>query len=240
MANKIYYTYQLESDPYEDNISLGYMDAIHCDYVGVINTESLSGVSISLFFDNIEFPFLNDTISGATNQGWSANRLNALIQIVEDGNELLSNAWKTMDITSQIPNHTVGNPISPTNLTGVLFNIKIEDYDASEIYNLDYLSYPSDNVLDSNKMALGEEVFFFGNVKTDIQATIYTSDIPIVLPLSEFNQTTNPTWDGNSEVAISEIGIYDDNNNLVAIAKLSNPITKDNNTARTILVQLDF
>ena len=89
-------------------------------------------------------------------------------------------------------------------------------------------------------MGYGEEAFFFGTVRTDIRATVYTTDIPIQLPLNEFNTTTNPTWNGVESVAISEIGIYDDNNNLVAIGKLNHPISKDATIARTIAFQLDF
>jgi len=58
--------------------------------------------------------------------------------------------------------------------------------------------------------------------------------------LSEFNSTTNPTWDGISSVAISEIGIYDEDKNLVAIGKLNNPIIKDSSITRTISFAIDF
>jgi len=58
--------------------------------------------------------------------------------------------------------------------------------------------------------------------------------------LNQFNSTTNLTWDGVSKVAISEIGIYDADKNLVAVGKLNDPIDKDSSIARTILFAIDF
>jgi hypothetical protein len=62
----------------------------------------------------------------------------------------------------------------------------------------------------------------------------------IDLPMGFYNSTTNPTWDGMSETLISEIGIYDENNNLVAIGKLNNPILKSDSISRNIVFSLDF
>ena len=106
------------------------------------------------------------------------------------------------------------------------------------MYNLDYLSYPIP--AETDKLCFGDEVYFFGNVETDIEADVYTSDLSINLALGEFNSTTNPTWDGISSVAISEIGIYDEDKNLVAIGKLNNPIIKDSSITRTISFAIDF
>ena len=73
-----------------------------------------------------------------------------------------------------------------------------------------------------------------------LKATAYTTDIPIVMPLNQFNSTTNPTWDGSVPVSVSEVGIYDSVGNLVAIGKLNNPISKDSTIARTIVFAMDF
>jgi len=43
-----------------------------------------------------------------------------------------------------------------------------------------------------------------------------------------------------SSVAISEVGIYDENKNLVAVGKLNNPIIKDSTISRTISFAIDF
>jgi hypothetical protein len=62
----------------------------------------------------------------------------------------------------------------------------------------------------------------------------------INLALNEFNSSNNLTWDGTSSVYISEVGLYDENKNLVAIGKLNNPIQKDSTISKTILFALDF
>jgi hypothetical protein len=116
--------------------------------------------------------------------------------------------------------------------------VSIPEVNAADTYDLSYLNYPTE--LQTDNLAWGEEAFFFGNVKTDIRATAYVTDISIVLPLNEFNSSTNPTWDGESAVSISEVGIYDEGGNLVAIGKLNNPITKDSTISRTILFAMDF
>ena len=79
-----------------------------------------------------------------------------------------------------------------------------------------------------------------GNVETDIKAIAYTTDLAINLPQNEFNSSTNETWNNTDIVAISEIGIYDANKNLVAIGKLNNPIQKNSGIARTIVFAIDF
>lgn len=50
---------------------------------------------------------------------------------------------------------------------------------------------------------------------------------------------TNPTWPGsNQKVRISEVGIYDTNQTLVAIGKMNLPIQKTTNT--TIIIEIAF
>jgi hypothetical protein len=133
----------------------------------------------------------------------------------------------------------VGNSITKSILLASNFVVDFSDLTSPNEYTLDYLNYPY-APQDEDLMGYGEEAFFFGTVRTDISATVYTTDISINLQLNEYNSTTNPTWDGVESVAISEVGIYDDDNNLVAIGKLNHPITKDSTIARTIAFQLDF
>ena len=61
----------------------------------------------------------------------------------------------------------------------------------------------------------------------------------MIMNLGDFNSSTNATWDGQSVFA-SEIGIYDDNNNLVAIGKFNDPVEKNATLSRTILFAIDF
>lgn len=64
----------------------------------------------------------------------------------------------------------------------------------------------------------------------------------------QFNSTRNITAynedktlkQGIDTTFISSIGLYDNNNNLLAIAKLSSPIRKSNITTTTVIIQLDY
>lgn len=240
----IFTTYQFEGAEYSPSNSFGYHTAVHCNYIQKTETDSLAGKSLGLFFTSADdFPFLAD--SGSTNgTGFTATKINALVQVVEgistSGTTISPDPtkWKKFDITSQIQNHVIGQRIDKTKLVSTLFSI---DFNASaEYYDLSYLNYPTALANDDEKLCFGEEVLFFGTVETDIKATAFTTEIPVVLPLNQYNSTTNSTWDGSSQVYITEIGIYDSNNNLVAIGKLSQPISKDSTIARTILFAIDF
>lgn len=69
---------------------------------------------------------------------------------------------------------------------------------------------------------------------------------------NEFNYTTNPSFvDANGDVNIDSfvnnpqtfittVGLYNDNNDLVAVAKLSQPVTKDFTKEALVRVKLDY
>ena len=69
---------------------------------------------------------------------------------------------------------------------------------------------------------------------------------------TQFNYTTNPTFidstgnlnfdsmTDNPKVFITTIGLYNDNNDLIAVAKLSQPISKDFTKESLIRVKLDY
>lgn len=239
----IFHTYQFEDTPASASTSYGYSTPIHCKYIQSVTTDTLNGKSLSIFFSSADdLPFLADT--GSTNgTGFTATKFNAIVQVVngisDSGTTIApaSDNWFKLDLTDQINNHVVGAIISKISLVNTVYNIEFNTL--TDPYTLDYLDYPS-IIAGEDEMGFGEESVFFGTVRSDIRATVYTTDIPVVLPLNNFNSTTNPTWDGVEAVIIDEVGIYDDFGNLVAIGKLNYPITKDATIARTISFQLDF
>lgn len=240
----IFSTYVFETATYSSSVSYGYSKAIHSNYIQTITTDSLDGKTLSLFFDSVnDFPFMAG--SGSTSAtGFTATGFTAIVQVVSgiSTNDLEIKPdpaqWRQYDLTSQIKNHTIGDRIDPNNLANSIFIIDFIDQGLP--YDLSYLDYPTSLDVDNLNMGFGEEAFFFGTVKTDISANVYTTDIPVVMPLNQFNSTTNPTWNGNEPVQITEIGLYDENNNLVGIGKLNYPIEKNNTIARTIQFAIDF
>lgn len=219
----------------------GYSQAIHCNYIKAlpIITDSLSSEEIRISFTNPlanEFKFLSDDITNGT--GYTANKICILIQT---GITTTPDAtkWKYHDVTDQ----TAGTPLTPAKLR-VTFKIPLKDYNTYSTYNItDFISYPSKLPIDDTKLCFGDEIYFLGNVITEIHSDVFTTDLTINLPLNEFNSSTNATWDSTIDsVSISEIGIYDDSTpkNLVAIGKLNNPIEKKNTISRTIVFAIDF
>jgi hypothetical protein len=73
------------------------------------------------------------------------------------------------------------------------------------------------------------------------------------IPFNEFNHSQNPSYftGSNAEIRvnsfkrepvsyITSVGLYNDNNELLAVAKMSQPFKKDQNTEALIKVKLDF
>lgn len=237
----IYVTYQL----FEYGAESG--KTMHCNYIKRIDTDIISGARVQLFFGNDSFKFLNNG-----NNGYSADRLYILVNVVEnkeieEGYELVkpkSNEWRIYDMGG----------VTKPQLQTENFIVSIDEYEGKELYNLDYAYYPESNLgkkplvkenhpstgVEIPFSTIGDETFFFGNIETQRQAIIHSTDLPIKLPLNEFNTTTNRTWDGETSVYVTEIGIYDDDDNLVAIGKFNDPIEKNPNVSRTIIFSLDF
>lgn len=255
----IFFTYLLTNTPvtgattvlpYQNLVTYGYSNAIHCNYVEKLETDSLSNKSINFVVpDGSLFPFLKSSFqiqNGYDGFGWTARNLYALIQIIDaTGSTVTPDPanWSIIDVTPQLDGYASfsGTTIPTTAFnTSTIVTISVTSVVNAPKYNLSYLNNPSNLPVDDNKLAFGEEAFFFGNVKSEIQAIAYTTEIPAVLQLNEYNSTTNKTWDQLSPISISEMGIFDDNNNLVGIGKLNNPINKDASIFRTILFSLDF
>lgn len=243
----IFITYRFDGAPYSANTNYGFASSIHCAYVTKLETDTLNNRQINVFFPSVdEFSYMvgTDDINNNNGWGWSATGLTAIVQIVDgistSGTTITPDAknWREIDLTNQIPDHTIGDAINPTGLTSGIFIIEKSTYDIAPTYDLEYLNYPLKT--EDGRLIWGEETWFFGNVETDVKAIAYSTDIIVEMPLDEFNSTTNETWESGDDVYVSEIALYDDDGDLVAIGKLNNPISKNNKKFRTIGFEMDF
>jgi hypothetical protein len=245
LPTTVFITYLFENDQtYLSGSTYGFQTPIHCAYIQKLTTDDYRGKKINFTFNEDLFPFMKST-SEMNGLGWNANRIKALVQKYDYVDETLRpdpTLWKIIDVTNQISGFATfsATTINPNDLVGVIFSISDSLYESASIYDLDqYLNLP-ETIDDDNKLNFGDETFFYGNITTDINATIQRSNINIFLPLNTYNNSTNPTWEQNTPVYITEIGIYDDNNDLVGIAKLNYPIDKDNTKTRTFDFGMDF
>jgi len=246
----VFITYLLESNgSLEENVSFGYKTPIHCNYIQRIETDdAISGKTITVSFpDTEEFRFMrgpSEITSSNNGYGWTADKFYILMQVVDGiGEDIrpLPDQWKKFDKTSSINNYSTwfDKAIPPSDLKVSKFFITGTEYNTNSVYyDLTYLNYPTSN--DDLNLQFGEEVFFYGNVKAKISATIHSMTINAILPLNEFNTSQNPTWEEGTTVYITEVGIYDEEGVLLGVGKMSIPIDKDSNKYRTIEFKLDF
>ena len=99
-----------------------------------------------------------------------------------------------------------------------------------------YISIPQNG--QSDILNFGDEYFFYGNLETDIQATIYQMKYLINLSRNQFTDTSNPTWTSGTTSYVSEIGLYDVNKDLIVISKLQSPEIRQG--IQQYVVKLDF
>ena len=171
-------------------------------------------------------------------QGFYANKFEIICQKVTGDIRPDSSEWKIIDFTSQLSGTTINGYLTHSGITGTTFVITDDIYEDADTYDLtDYISLPTIGS-SSSLLNFGDEYYFYGNVETDIQATIYEMRYKINLGQAEFQATSNPTWDGVKSPYITEIGLYDSDKNLMIISKLQSPVLRQG--IQQFLVKFDF
>jgi hypothetical protein len=127
--------------------------------------------------------------------------------------------------------------ITQSSLTGTTFQIGLDDYTNAVPYQLqNYLDIPLNGQTDV--LNFGDEYAFYGNLETDISATIYEMKYLINLNRNQFTNTSNPTWTQGTKSYITEIGLYDNNKDLIVISKLQSPELRQG--IQQFVIKLDF
>jgi len=170
--------------------------------------------------------------------GFTATSLKLLCQVVSGSTRPSPTAWREIDVTSQLAGTTVlGGFIVPSGVTGQVFQISKDDYTGATTYNLaNYIDIPTNN--EPTVLNFGDEYFFYGNLETDITATIYEMKYLINLGRNQFTDTSNPTWNKGTKSYVTEIGLYDSNKDLIVISKLQSPELRQG--IQQYVVKLDF
>jgi hypothetical protein len=185
-----------------------------------------------------EFPFLNDNFNSTNLSGYCANSIQLVYQIVTGDTRPVSSNWRISDVTSDISATTVNGFITLSGLTGTTFQIDPTMYNSATFpYNLNnYIDLPTNAQPDV--LNFGDEFYFYGNIETDISATIYEMKYLINLGRNQFTNTSNPTWTSGTTSYVTEIGLYDDNKDLIVISKLQSPELRQG--IQQYVVKLDF
>jgi len=211
-----------------------FTNSLHSNYyIKIQGPNESCGVSdqnVSLRFGN-EFGCL----TGVT----SFNKFEILCQKVSGDTRPDPTAWRLIDYTPDIVNGFVGGNISMSSITGTTFVISSNDYDNSLVrYRLDNYITLSNIGETGELLNFGDEFFFYGNIETDIQATIYEMKYLCNLNQNQFQNSSNPTWASGQSPYITEIGLYDSDKDLIVISKLQSPVLRTG--IQQFLVKLDF
>ncbi len=148
-----------------------------------------------------------------------------------------SSEWRVIDFTNQLSASTINGFITPESLSATTFVITNDDYENAPNYSLNYLGLPSAGSTGTS-LNFGDEYYFYGNLETDIQATIYEMRYKVNLGATEFLASSNPTWSSGIQPHVSEIGLYDSDKNLMIISKLQSPYPRTG--VQQFLIKFDF
>jgi hypothetical protein len=217
-----------------------FTNSLHCNYYTRVNPvlfdPNQPTYNIFLKFGN-EFPFLISNTSTIPT-GYTANQMKVLVQKVSSGTTRPnSTAWKEIDVMTQLSASTTNGFLTVSGLTGSTIQITKDMYDNAPTYDLtNYIDLPS---LGSTGVTLnfGGEYYFYGVLKTDIQATIYVMNFLCNLGQTQFLNSTNPTWDGTAPY-VTEVALYNDQKELMVISKIQSPEKRQG--IQQYPVKLDF
>jgi hypothetical protein len=230
---RMWVTYRLDS--------LRFTNSLHCNYYSVINGPSPTcgsdSQNVAVRFGD-EFPFLSDgSFFDVTLTGFSATSLKLICQLVVGDAQPSPTLWKEIDVTSEISATTINGYLTVSGLTGTTFQITSDLYNNGIQYDLsNYIDIPENG--QNEILNFGDEYYFYGNLETDISATIYEMRGLINLGRNQFTNTSNPTWTSGTTSYLTEIGLYDNNKDLLVVSKLQSPQLRQG--IQQFVVKLDF
>jgi hypothetical protein len=217
-----------------------FTNSLHCNYYSKITGPNDCNPSNS---ENVGVRFGGNLsclgpYNDSYNQGFFAEKIEILCQKVVTGSRPNSDDWRIIDMTDQISGSTIDNYITENALTGNTFVITKDLYDNAPIYDLnDYVTLTPEGDT-SVQLNFGDEYYFYGSLETDIQATIYEMRYKVNLSNTEFLVSANPTWNTTTKPFITEIGLYDDEKNLMLISKLQSPVLRQG--IQQFFIKFDF
>jgi hypothetical protein len=226
---RMWVTYRFDSDHFTESLHCNYYSSINGPDTGCTPTSQ----NVAVRFGS-EFPFLTE----GSLSGFSANGMKLLCQKVIGGGRPNPTQWKMIDVTNQLTSTMNNGYITLQGLTGRTFEISLSGYNNATSYNLNnYITLPAANG-QSNIMNFGEEYYFYGNLQTDITATIYQMKYLVTLNRNQFTNTSNPTWTSGTTAFINEIGLYNQEKELMIVSKLQSPQIRQG--IQQFVVKLDF
>ncbi len=182
--------------------------------------------------------------------GWVCNTISLLIKEVDTASDpgldrLSSDGWRIVDDASYYAGDDGNDVINPSYVQAHEFIVSQSDMDTSLPYylhsghtiNIDFRSSGA-----TNAMTFGNEQFFYGNVTTTTKRTKYKTAFSLQMPQDEFNTSNNSTFDPDIDIHtyLTEVGILDNENRLVAVGKFTQPVEKNNEQFLVLQLEMEF
>jgi len=233
----------LDNDSQQIWVSYGFQggwQGIHCNYyqniLGPMTGIGLTEQNVTVSFGG-DFTYMNT----GTTTGFSSNLFYVIAQTgTTSMSRPLSNGWKKITgfTTNELSTYIASNGnIIPGGMTAKTFTITPSLYSNATSYQLNQqIEIPLSS--NTTKIGFGDENLFYGNINTDIQATIYEMRYLINLPNNQFVKSSNPTWTTGSLPYMSEIGLYDNDKNLLVLGKFQSPQVRTG--IQQVAIKLDF
>lgn len=240
----MYMTYILEND----ETTSGFTTPLHCQTYSKITNRTPQSKDVKFNIESLGLlPYMRKIEKNSYDgRGFYASRFKLVYQKVSDPLDRPDpSQWRVYDFTSTNITTNSDETIDPLKLENQTpeandFVItKPKDNNASKFSIINTLNMPLNN--EDKKLQFGDERFLYGNIETYIGSSIYKTIFNLQVG-SKFNTTTNITMPSTNppDVAVSEVGIYDDNKNLVLIGKLNKPITLKSGRAVLLELSIDF
>lgn len=215
--------------------STGFTNSLHCNYYTYIDGPSQANSiaqNVAVRFGS-EFPFM----STGTLSGFTANYFKIVCQKTKVDEKPLPDAWIEIDYTTQLESDKIGDYINPNSMVSSTFIIDNDTYVSGSTYDLsNYIDIPENGQV--SKLNFGDEYYFYGNIETDISATIYEMRYLITLNDNQYKSSSNPTWSTNITPYITEIGLYNSKKELMVLSKLQSPQKRTG--IQQFTIKLDF
>jgi hypothetical protein len=244
----MYLTYALEN-----NTGTGLTNTLSCQKYAKITNQTALAKDVEFRLEGTDLlPYMRKIEEvGYDGRGFYGYDFKVLYQIVSDAETRPDpTAWKVYDFTtSGLTGGVTGETIDPFMLQNQIPSVndfvltQAKDSGATT-YDIT-VSLGMAPVLSPEILQFGDERFFYGNLETFIGATIFKTIFDIRINAGQFIGTTNPTRSTDPStnppnIRVSEVGIYDSDNDLVVIGKLSKPIELVAGNTVMIEISMDF
>ena len=226
----------------------GVTNTLPCQRYTVIDNVAGTDTDVQFHLDNLNrLPYMRKVEkAGYDGKGFYANNFKILAQVIDP--KVVSRPdpklWREIDFTTTSITSGASETIDPKLLedqapNNIGFVLTGPTYTAATTFNLGtYMDLPQGTYY--QKMNFGDERLFYGNLRTYIGATIYKTLFSANIDGRNFGSSTNPTYTTGKDRFVSEVGILDENNDLVMISKLSRPIKIGDTSTASIEITMDF